>query len=168
MSRRVAVLGLGARGTRWARACLDVGWEVAGFDPDDRAGRTLGGAGWRREGTISATVRRADWVICCLPERLELVQMVIQRVQAEAPRSAGVAVDIRGQDVEAVQGCALRPGQVVRVCERPDGGVALDVSSRNDEALRDEATGLLAELTAVLSLDPGAIPAETPRAGREA
>ena len=168
MSRGVAILGLGARGVRWAEACARAGWEVAVFDPDDRAGLSATGADWRRETTISATVRRADWVIFCLPERLELIQMVIQRVQSEAPEGAVLAVASRDHDVEAIQGGAIRPGQIVRVLDEGVDGVALDVSSRNDDAVRATATEGLAELAAVLSLDVGEPPAASRPVGREA
>ena len=47
MKGRVAILGLGSRGTGWAETCLAAGWDVHGFDPDDRAGRVIsGGASW--------------------------------------------------------------------------------------------------------------------------
>ena len=49
----------------------------------------------------------------CLPDRLELMQKVIQRAQAEAPEGAVVAVTSHQHDVDGVQGCAIRPAQVV-------------------------------------------------------
>ena len=153
MSRRVAILGLGARGARWADAFHQSGWLVTGFDPEPAAGRKLAGyPDMRREQTISATVQGADWVFCCLPERLELMQMVLQRAQAEAPREAFVAVASREHDVEAVQTCALRPAHVVRIAETDDGSLALDVTERNVSGLKAEAQQVLAELAAVLSL----------------
>ena len=153
MSRRVAILGLGARGSRWAEAFRDSGWLVSGFDPDPAAGRRLS-ADLRREQTISATVHGADWIFCCLPERLELMQMVLQRAQAEAPREAMIAVTSRAHDVEGVQTCTIRPAQVVRVAEADDGTLALDVTERNPTGTRAEAQQVLAELAAVLSLHP--------------
>ncbi len=152
MSRRVAILGLGSRGLRWCEAAARAGWEVSAFDPDDRI--AVPGPGIRRQKTISATVRRADWVICCLPERLELIQMVLQRIQAEAPREAVVAVGSRELEIDAIQGCAIRPAQVMRVQESPGGGLSLDVSQKNDESLRAGATETLAVFAAALALVP--------------
>ena len=155
MSRRVAILGLGDRGSRWADAFHTSGWLVSGFDPDAAAGRQLAGhADVRREQTISATVHGANWVFCCLPERLELMQMVLQRAQAEAPRDALIAVTSRDHDVEDIQNCVLRPPEVVRIVETEDGTLALDVTERNPSAVRAEAQQVLAELAAMLSLEP--------------
>ncbi len=156
MTRRVAILGLGDRGVRWAETFHSSGWAVAGFDPDPTAGNPLSKLpDWRREKTISSTVQGADWVFCCLPDRLELMQMVLQRAQAEAPASAIVAVAARTHDIEAVQACTIRPGQVVRVTETDEGGLALDVSERNMPETRAVARAGLAELAAVLSIHPG-------------
>lgn len=158
MSRNAAILGLGRRGIRWARQALGAGWQVSGFDPDPSAGQALAGTPeWRRETTISATVRKADLVICCLPERLELMQMVIQRAQAEVPGNAVIAVATGAQEIEAVQGCALRPGQVILVNETPGGGYSLDVTPKNDAVLRERAAELLVELAATLGLDASAV-----------
>ncbi len=168
MSGHAAIVGLGARGARWAEALQAAGWMVSGFDPDDRAGRKLGGATWKREATISATVRRADVVLCFLPDRLELVRMVLQRVQAETKPETMVAVHSRLHDVDEVQGCAMRPAQVVRLSDAAEGGVALDVSARNDDALREQAALFVADLAAVLSLAPPAVTAPDLPASREA
>lgn len=147
MSRKAAVLGLGERGTAWADAFRDAGWRVSGFDPDPAAlGPPRGSRGWRREETISTTVAHADWVVCCLPDRLELMQKVIQRAQAEAPEAAVVAVTSRQHDVDAVQGCAIRPAQVVLVTGAPDRGVDLNVTGRNQAGLKLDALAVLSEV----------------------
>ena len=139
---------------------------MRGFDPEPLAeGVPAKVADWRREDTISATVRGADWVVCCLPERLELMQKVIQRAQAEAPEGTIVAVASRAHDVEAIQGCALRPALVVHVDETADGGVGLNLSARNDAELKAAALATIAEVVAVLSLDePEAEPDQRPDA----
>ena len=153
MTRRVAILGLGARGARWAEAFHRSGWVVTGFDPEPLAGRNLTRlSDWSRQDTISATVQGADWVVCCLPERLELMQMVLKRAQAEAPKEAIVAVASRTHDIEAVQACAMRPAHVFRVTEAEDGALSLDASDRNAPEARSAARDGLAELAAVLSL----------------
>lgn len=152
MSRRVAILGLGARGLRWAEACLHAGWDVSGFDPDDRVLLGEDAKGLRRQSTISATVNRADWVICCLPERLELIHMVLQRAQAEAPETTLVAVASRVHDVDALQDCALRPARIVRMDRDDRGGIVLDVSTKNNDDIRQAATAALSELAAAFCL----------------
>ena len=160
MTRRAAILGLGTRGLSWASACDASGWMVRGFDPDPMAGKGAWSRDWRREGTISATVARADWVFCCLPERLELVRAVIRRAQAEAPRDALLAISSRNFDLDTLQSCVMRSGQVFRLNAEPDGSLAVDLSDRNPREVRRAAQSGLAELAAILSLgpteDPGA------------
>lgn len=149
MTRKVAVLGLGTRGGDIARAFHKSGWEVAGFDPDPGAeGAPDLKRDWSRETTISGTVNGADWVVICLPERLELMRKVIQRAQGEAPRSATIAVVTRDFDIDAVQGCALRPAHVLRVDEGENGGYVIDVSSKTDPNAKSDATTVLAQLAA--------------------
>lgn len=155
MTRRVAVLGLGARGSRWADAYHQSGWVVSCFDPEPSAGAFLPNrADMRREGTISATVQGAHCVVCCLPERLELLQMVLKRAQVEAPKDTVIVVATRDLEIDDIQACAMRPSQVVRVTEAEDGALSLDVTDRNEAQIRDEAEQVLAELSAILSLSP--------------
>ncbi|MEO1536427.1 MAG: NAD(P)-binding domain-containing protein [Pseudomonadota bacterium] len=153
MNRNAAILGLGRRGEAWARLCLDAGWSVRAFDPAPNAASAVARLpGLKREDTISSAVRHANWIICSVPDRLELIQMVVQRAQAEAPQQAVVAVASPVFDIEAIQGCAIRPGQVLRLCETPGGGVALDVTERNAPDLKSLAQKLTMELAALRSL----------------
>ena len=149
MTRKVAVLGLGTRGGDIARAFHATGWQVAGFDPDPGAeGVPELKRDWIRQSTISGTVQGADWVVICLPERLELMRKVIQRAQSEAPRDTTIAVVTHDFDIDAVQGCALRPAHVLRVDQGEDGGYVIDVSSKTDAKAKSDATTVLAQLAA--------------------
>lgn len=147
MNKKAAVLGLGERGKAWAEAFRDAGWRVSGFDPEQGvSGLAAGSRGWRREETISTTVAYADWVVFCLPDRLELMQKVIQRAQAEAPERAVLAVSSRQHDIDAVQGCAIRPAQVILVTGAPASGVELNVTGRNAADLKLDALAVLSEV----------------------
>ncbi|WP_299752546.1 hypothetical protein [uncultured Boseongicola sp.] len=149
MTRKVAVLGLGTRGGDIARAFHATGWAVSGFDPDPIAeGVPDLKRDWTRESTISSTVCGADWVVICLPERLELMRKVIQRAQGEAPRDTTIAVVTKDFDVDAVQGCALRPAHVLRVDQGENGGYVIDVSSKTDAKAKSDATMVLSQLAA--------------------
>ncbi|MCV6591751.1 MAG: hypothetical protein OIF48_02280 [Silicimonas sp.] len=148
MTGRVGILGLGRRGSHWAEAFLAAGWEVHGFDPDDRAGPREPTGAWRREPTITGAVSRADWVVCCLPDRLDLLRAVIQRAQASARRAAVIAVVSETFEIDALQGCATWPGHVIRLVAGEAGALALDVNALTTAATRDEATDVLALLTA--------------------
>ena len=159
MTERVAILGLGQRGARWAETCLAAGWDVSGFDPDDRAGLSIrGGPAWQRALTISGAVQGATWVICCLPERLELMRTVVQRAQASARMDAIIAVVSADHNIDAVQGCALRPSHVVRLDDDLDGTLALYVSYLNGENERQQTKEALAVLSAALSVVPAPEP----------
>lgn len=147
MSKKAAVLGLGERGKSWARLFQSAGWRVVGFDPDPLAGaKSMPSMGWRKAETISSTVSHADWVLLCLPDRLELIQKVIQRAQAEAPETAVIAVNAISHDLEEVQNCSIRPGRVVLLSGRPDTGVDLHVGGRNHDDLKIDALAALSEL----------------------
>lgn len=151
--RKAAILGLGHRGQFWLETALRSGWQVSGFDPDPSALRGGHTRDWRRERTISGTVKNADWIVCCLPERLELMQKVIQRAQAEAPETSVIAVDTSFA-VDDVQACATRRGQLVQVAFDTTEGFALSVTSQNMPDIKTAATTTLAEFAATLSLDP--------------
>ena len=162
MTRKVAILGLGATGGRWARDCHAAGWRVAVFDPepDAEGGRPLKGD-WKRHDTISGTVKGADWVLIAVPDRLELIRKVIQRVQAEAPERAVILSAARAFGIDEVQGCAWRPEQVVLVGRDETGGIALTLSQKNAPGLREDLTEALSAIAAVAALGdpPAALPA---------
>lgn len=151
--RKAAILGLGNRGQFWLETALRSGWQVSGFDPDPTALRSAKERDWRRESTISGTVKNADWIVCCLPERLELMQKVIQRAQAEAPEASVIAVDTRFA-VDDVQACATRRGQLVQVSYDDSDGFALSVTAQNAGNIKEAAKSTLAEFAATLSLNP--------------
>lgn len=157
--RKAAILGLGHRGQFWLETALASGWQVSGFDPDPTALRGGHKRDWRREHTISSTVRDASWIVCCLPERLELMQKVIQRAQAEAPEASVIAVDTQFA-VDDVQACATRGGQLVQVTFDVSEGFALSVTRQNMPGIKESATTTLAEFAATLSLDPVAMQLE--------
>jgi 3-hydroxyacyl-CoA dehydrogenase len=154
MTQKVAILGLGASGGRWARIFHKAGWKVAVFDPDSKAegSRPLKGD-WKRHDTISSTVHGVDWVMICLPERLELMRTVIQRAQSGAPENAIIASASRAFDIDDVQTCAMRPACVIQIRDGDEGGFSLNLSPKNDAKVREEVSTALAELAAVASLD---------------
>ncbi|MEO9825457.1 MAG: NAD(P)-binding domain-containing protein [Paracoccaceae bacterium] len=156
---KIAILGLGQRGEFWLQTALQSGWQVSGFDPDPKALGTTRRGEWRREKTISGTVKDANWIVCCLPERLELMQKVIQRAQAEAPETSVIAVDT-SFPVDDVQTCATRRGQLVQVRFDLKDGFELAVTSKNAAPIKDAATTTLAEFAATLSLEPTNVQSE--------
>lgn len=155
MSRRAAVLGLGRRGEAWAALCLNAGWDVYSFDPAPSTASAVARlSGLVSAGTISGAVRGAELVICSVPDRLELIQMVLKRVQAETSLDAVIGVASTSHDIEAIQACSFRSGQIIRLVEPEARGVAFDVTDRNPPEARQRAELLAAELAAVLSFAP--------------
>lgn len=163
MTRRAAILGAGATGGRWIKRFHRLGWDVRLFDPNPAAEGAIPLQGdWSRRQTISDAVAGADWIIVSLPERLELQQMVIARAQGAAPREAIIASTTREFDADAVQGCAIRPGQVIHVQDADDGGLVLGLTDRNTEAVRDDAQMTLSAIAAVIGLDEPGPPSGSP------
>ncbi|MXQ06322.1 hypothetical protein GQ651_00540 [Alphaproteobacteria bacterium GH1-50] len=160
MSRTVAILGLGRAGGEWARDMLDAGWRVRVFDPEPQPSGLSGlkPKSFERTGTISGCVAAADWVIVAVPDRLELMQKIIQRAQAEAPETAIVAVLSETHEVDAIQGCAIRPGRVIHVRRQDGGGFDLNVTQRNDDAFRRDAVLALSALSAVRTIGADYVP----------
>jgi hypothetical protein len=92
-------------------------------------------------------------VVFCLPERLELMQKVIQRAQAEAPEAIFcVHTDF---EVESVQSCATRRGQILQVAYNDVTGFALSSTKDNPKELKENMVCALTELAATLSVDGG-------------
>lgn len=163
MSRHAAILGLGQRGAGWAETCLTSGWQVSTFDPDAGAGAGLGrDVALSRRVTISETVHRAELIITALPERLELVQMMLQRAQAAAPEDAVFCVASDRFDIEALQSSAIRPGQVFRLSHTDPGNVLLEASQANAGGARKAAKLMLADLMANRALVVDAAVATSP------
>jgi 3-hydroxyacyl-CoA dehydrogenase len=146
-------LGAGQTGTLWAEDFLEAGWRVRIFDPDPSAATNEPlKSGTERAGTISGCVALADWILIALPDRLDLMQKVIQRAQAEAPRDAITAVVSRSHDIEAIQNCALHPAKLIKVARHEDGGFDMNVTSRNPDDFRNEAVLALSGLSAVRTI----------------
>ena len=159
MSRTVSILGVGETGGHWARDFLAAGWRVRVFDPYPEAeGLTGIRTKIERASTISSCVSKAHWVIVAVPGRLELVQTVIQRAQAEAPRDAVVAVTSLADSIDAIQSSALRPGQVVHVGRQDNGGFDMNVTQRNSDDFRQEAVLALSEISAVRTIGADYVP----------
>ena len=160
MTRTVAILGAGETGRRWKQDFLTAGWRVRLFDPDpDAPGFQDMTGDCRRVGTISGSVGDADWIVVAVPDRLELIQKVVQRAQAVATKEAVIAVTSRAYDIDALQGCGLRPGNIIRVLHDAEGGFDLHVRRRNDDGFRKKAVLALSELSAVRCLG---VPDEAP------
>ena len=158
-TRRVAILGAGARGGRWTRRFHRLGWDVRVFDPNPAAeGAIPLSDGWSRHDTISEAVAGADWICVNLPERLELVQMVIARAQGASSDAATILATTRVFDAEQVQSCAIRPGRVVQVNEAEDGGLVLGVTDRNGDPVRDDVRLTLSAIAAQIGLDEATQP----------
>ena len=159
MSRTVSILGVGETGGNWARDFLEAGWRVRVFDPAPEADGLSGiRTKLQRASTISSCVARAHWVIVAVPGRLELMQTIIQRAQAEAPRDAIVAVTSLGDHIDAIQNGALRPARVVHVSRQDDGGFDMNVTQRNSDDFRRDAVLALSELSAVRTIGADYVP----------
>ncbi|MEO0357304.1 MAG: carnitine 3-dehydrogenase [Pseudomonadota bacterium] len=135
MTKTAAIIGGGVIGGGWAARFLLNGWNVRVFDPDPEAERKIGEvlANARRsypglfdrgvpaEGTLtfhdtmSEVVDGAVWIQESVPERLELKQKVYAAMQAACDPGAVIGSSTSGFKPSELQGCAVRPEQIV-VC----------------------------------------------------
>lgn len=108
---RVAVVGLGAIGTTYARMCLDLGAEVAGVDPYATEG-VLEGAGFTRSG-LDAAMAGADVVSLHAPMPADGQPLLTEARIAGLARGAVVVNTARAGlvDAGAVQ-AALGSGRI--------------------------------------------------------
>ncbi len=133
MGQVAAIIGGGVIGGGWAARFLLMGWDVRVFDPDPQAERKIGEviANARRslpglsdvalppEGrlsfhdTMSDAVAGAVWIQESVPERLELKRKVYQTLQEHCDPAAVIASSTSGFKPSELQGCALRPEQIV-------------------------------------------------------
>jgi len=134
-AQTAAIIGAGAIGADWAARFALMGWEVRIFDPDSAAETRVAEALTRAraslpalydvalppEGrvsfhaTLSETARGAVWIQECAPERLELKRKLFQTLQAHCDETAVIASASVGLWPDELQGCATRPGQILRV-----------------------------------------------------
>ena len=86
------------------------------------------------------------------PDRLELIRTVVQRAQAAAGTSALIAVASEAFDLDAVQGCAIRPDRVFLLGLDEAGAIAVALSPRNDAETKERVEDTLAMLSAAGSV----------------
>ncbi len=133
--KTAAIIGGGVIGGGWAARFLLNGWNVRVFDPDPEAERKIGEVldnarrsypglfdkGVPAEGnltfheTMSDAVDGAIWIQESVPERLELKQKVYQALQAACAHDAIIGSSTSGFKPSELQGCAVRPEQIL-VC----------------------------------------------------
>lgn len=133
MGKTTAIIGSGRIGCGWAARFLLSGWHVRVFDPDpgtearlsrviERARASLPGlydtpppppGRLSLHASLSEAVAGANWIQESAPDRLELKRKVFQAVQAACDPEALIASSSAGLSAEALQGCAMRPAQIL-------------------------------------------------------
>ena len=162
-----AVIGGGAMGRRWAARFLMAGWKVRLFDPDRATagmlGETLGGSGERAARlrlacAMSEAVAGADWIQESVPERLGLKRKVCQVLQSHCDPDAVIASSSIGFRPAQIQGCAMRPGQIIIARSRDPAAlrskVDLATSGANPPALVARARAALSGLGMLVHEEP--------------
>ncbi|HEY8474335.1 MAG TPA: NAD(P)-dependent oxidoreductase [Natronosporangium sp.] len=140
----LAVIGLGNMGGAVAANLADRGYQVAGFDPDDRARQRAAEAGVRPAGTIAEAVAGAGIVVTCLPngEVVRTAWLADDGVVASAkPGTSLVELSTIGQsDMLAVARPATETGLRVLDCavsgspaQARNGELTLIVGAADDD-----------------------------------
>lgn len=158
MTRRVAVIGAGTRGTQWARVFVHARCAVSVFEPDsdarDAAKDALNSSAICFVDTLSDAVAKADWVQECVPERIALKQKIFQVIQANCTPQAVIASSSESLSLDDLQGCAMRPDQIVVArpvdLTGPVPTVALRFNDRTQDAFQDRARRFLTGIGCVL------------------
>jgi len=133
MNRLAAIIGGGVIGGGWAARFLLMGWDVNLYDPDPDALRKMNEvlSNARRslpalyehklpkEGqlnhvaTLAAAVKDADWIGESIPERLDLKQKVLGKIQSHCCSDAIVASSTSGFKPSELQEKSATPKQII-------------------------------------------------------
>ena len=128
---KAAIIGGGVIGGGWAARFLLNGWDVAVYDPDPNAERTLGAVldnaraalpalsdvpmppegTLRFAPTLAEAVTGADYIQESTPERLDLKHRVLAEIQQVAPGTA-IGSSTSGYKPSQLQENAINPGAI--------------------------------------------------------
>lgn len=108
---KTAFIGLGAMGSRMARALLTGGHEVTGFDLSEAALAALEEAGGRRAASAAEACKGAE----------ALVLMVVNAAQAEATLLEAGALDALPQGALVLSGVTMPAEAAVAIADRVEG-----------------------------------------------
>src|SRR5262245_851197 len=79
MSERVGVVGLGLMGSAFTHHLVQSGFQVQGYDIDEKRGRELNERGGAPVESPAATARGARWVVTSLPNSDIVREVVLGR-----------------------------------------------------------------------------------------
>ncbi len=133
MSQLASIIGGGVIGGGWAARFLLMGWDVNLFDPDPQAMRKINEvlSNARRslpalyehtlpiEGNLthhkelSGAVKKADWIVESVPERLDLKQKVLADIQSHCSKGAILSSSTSGFKPSELQEGSIRPEQII-------------------------------------------------------
>ncbi len=131
--QKVAVIGVGLMGGGAARNIMKGGYEVAVFDTDANAVRTLEGAGARAAASAADASDGADVVLTVLPEMAHLEAAVF---------GAGGVAETAGEGTVLVQQSTIDPATVIDLARRlePQGVAVLDAPMLRGPAAAEDGT----------------------------
>ncbi|TAG01917.1 MAG: NAD(P)-dependent oxidoreductase [Betaproteobacteria bacterium] len=90
---RIGIIGLGIMGSIMARALLQAGHEVVGYDPLPAARSRLRRSGGLALASVSEVAKHADVLICSLPSTAALHAVVADLAQAGRPKAAQMVIE---------------------------------------------------------------------------
>ena len=131
-TKRVGIIGLGIMGSIIARALLQAGHEVVGYDPMPAARARLRRSGGRPLTSGTEVAKQADTLICSLPSTAALHAVVAELQQAGRPKAGQTVIETSTLPLadKLAAAAALRK-QGRQMVDAPISGTAVPAPQQN-------------------------------------
>jgi L-threonate 2-dehydrogenase len=128
----VGIIGLGIMGSIIARALVQAGHEVVGYDPLPAARMRLRRSGGRALASAMEVAKQADALICSLPSAAALRAVVADLEQAGCPKAGQIVIETSTLPVaEKLAAAAALRKQGRQVVDAPISGTATPAPQKN-------------------------------------
>jgi L-threonate 2-dehydrogenase len=131
-TQRIGIIGLGIMGSIMARALMQAGHEVVGFDPLPAARARLRRAGGRALGSCTKVAKQADALICSLPSTAALHAVVADLARAGRPKTGQILIETSTLPLaEKLAAAAALRKQGRQMLDAPISGTATPTPQQN-------------------------------------
>jgi L-threonate 2-dehydrogenase len=131
-TQRIGIIGLGIMGSIMARALMQAGHEVVGFDPLPAARARLRRAGGRALGSCTEVAKQADALICSLPSTAALHAVVADLAKADRPETGQILIETSTLPLaEKLAAAAALRKQGRQMLDAPISGTATPTPQQN-------------------------------------
>jgi L-threonate 2-dehydrogenase len=131
-TQRIGIIGLGIMGSIIARALVQAGHAVVGYDPLPAARARLRRAGGRALGSCTEVAQQADALICSLPSTAALHAVVADLAQAGRPKVGQIVLETSTLPLaEKLAAAAALRKQGRQMLDAPISGTATPTPQQN-------------------------------------